>query len=38
MGVVAAATAANAWMMQPLMDKVFVERDETLLTADPGRR
>ena len=30
MGVVAAATAANAWMMQPLMDRVFVERDEAL--------
>ncbi|HEY3916983.1 MAG TPA: ABC transporter transmembrane domain-containing protein [Stellaceae bacterium] len=36
MGVVAGATAANAWMMQPLMDKVFVEHDETLLLLIPG--
>ena len=36
MGVVAGATAANAWMMQPLMDKVFVERDETLLMLIPA--
>ncbi len=37
MGVVAGATAANAWMMQPLMDKVFVERNETLLLVIPAR-
>ena len=36
MGIVAGATAANAWMMQPLMDKVFVEHDETLLLLIPG--
>jgi len=36
MGIVAGATAANAWMMQPLMDKVFVEHNETLLLLIPG--
>ena len=36
MGIVAGATAANAWMMQPLMDKVFVEHDERLLLLIPG--
>jgi subfamily B ATP-binding cassette protein MsbA len=36
MGIVAGATAANAWMMQPLMDKVFVERNETLLLLIPA--
>jgi ATP-binding cassette, subfamily B, bacterial MsbA len=36
MGVVAGSTAANAWMMQPLMDKVFVERNETLLLVIPA--
>jgi ATP-binding cassette, subfamily B, bacterial MsbA len=36
MGVVAAATAANAWMMQPLLDKVFVEHDEMLLLVIPA--
>ena len=35
MGVVAAATAGNAWLMQPLLDKVFVEHDETLLLTIP---
>jgi ATP-binding cassette, subfamily B, bacterial MsbA len=36
MGLVAGATAANAWMMQPLMDEVFVEHNETLLMLIPG--
>ncbi len=36
MGVVAASTAANAWLMQPLLDKVFVERNETLLLVIPA--
>ncbi len=35
MGLVAASTAANAWLMQPLMDKVFVERDQNLLLMIP---
>jgi ATP-binding cassette, subfamily B, bacterial MsbA len=36
MALVAGATAANAWLMQPLMDRVFVERDEALLLAIPA--
>lgn len=36
MGAVAGSTAANAWMMQPLLDKVFVARDETLLLVIPA--
>ncbi len=36
MGIVAASTAANAWMMQPLLDKVFVQRNETLLLVIPA--
>jgi subfamily B ATP-binding cassette protein MsbA len=35
MGIVAASTAANAWMMQPLLDKVFVQRNESLLLVIP---
>jgi len=31
MVVVAAATAANAWLMQPLLDKIFVDRVAGLL-------
>jgi subfamily B ATP-binding cassette protein MsbA len=31
MGVVAAATAANAWLMQPLLDEIFVGRKSGLL-------
>jgi subfamily B ATP-binding cassette protein MsbA len=31
MVVVAAATAANAWLMQPLLDKIFVDREAGLL-------
>jgi subfamily B ATP-binding cassette protein MsbA len=29
--VVAATTAANAWLMQPMLDKIFIARDGTLL-------
>ncbi len=36
MVVVAATTAANAWLMQPLLDKVFVQHDETLLLLIPA--
>ena len=31
----AAATAGNAWVMQPVLDKVFFERDETMLVLIP---
>ena len=31
MGLVAAATAANAWLMEPLLDKIFVGRQAGLL-------
>ncbi len=31
MAVVAAATAANAWLMEPLLDKIFVGRQAQLL-------
>src|SRR6266849_2197713 len=29
--VVAATTAANAWLMQPMLDRIFIARDGTLL-------
>ncbi len=32
----AAATAANAWLMQPMLDRVFVARDERLLLVIPA--
>jgi len=35
MAVVAATTAANAWLMQPMLDRVFVAHDETLLYIIP---
>ena len=35
MAVVAAATAANAWLMEPFLDKVFLERNETMLVLVP---
>ena len=35
MGVVAAVTATNAWLMQPMLDRVFVGHDETLLYIIP---
>ncbi len=31
MCVVAGATATNAWLMQPIINKVFIEKNETLL-------
>ncbi len=33
--VVAAATATNAWLMEPFLDKVFLERSETMLLLVP---
>ncbi len=35
MGAMAAATAANAWLMEPMLDRVFVARDERLLFIIP---
>ncbi len=35
MGVVAAATAFNAWLMQPMLDKVFIGHDAWLLYVLP---
>jgi subfamily B ATP-binding cassette protein MsbA len=35
MGVVAATTAANAWLMQPALDRVFVARDPQWLYLVP---
>lgn len=35
MGLAAAATAANAWLMQPVLDDIFVRRDATLLYLVP---
>ncbi len=35
MGIVAAATATNAWLMQPMLDKVFLERDQSMLWIIP---
>ncbi len=36
MGVMAAATAANAWLMQPVLDRIFVAHDERLLLVIPA--
>ena len=36
MGLVAATTAANAWLMQPMLDRVFVAKDERLLLIIPA--
>jgi subfamily B ATP-binding cassette protein MsbA len=33
MGVVAATTAANAWLMQPVLDRIFMQRESELLWA-----
>jgi ATP-binding cassette, subfamily B, bacterial MsbA len=33
--LVAAATAIHAWMMQPMLDRVFLERDATMLVVVP---
>ncbi|HYM04349.1 MAG TPA: ABC transporter transmembrane domain-containing protein [Stellaceae bacterium] len=35
MAVMAGATAANAWLMQPMLDRVFVGHEETLLFIIP---
>ena len=35
MVLVAAATAANAWLMQPVLDDVFLKRDKTMLYVVP---
>jgi ATP-binding cassette, subfamily B, bacterial MsbA len=35
MGLMAGATAANAWLMQPMLDRVFVAHDERLLLLIP---
>jgi subfamily B ATP-binding cassette protein MsbA len=35
MSLAAAATAANAWLMEPVLDKVFVERNVTMLYLIP---
>lgn len=35
MMTVAAATAANAWMMQPALDKIFIERNRDMLMLIP---
>ena len=36
MGFVAATTATNAWLMQPMLDRVFVAKDERLLLIIPA--
>ena len=36
MAVAAGATAANAWLMQPVLDNVFFERERSLLWAVAG--
>ena len=35
MALVAGATAGNAWLMQPVLDDVFLKRDETMLYLVP---
>ena len=36
MGIVAATTAANAWLLEPVLDQIFVEKNETLLWVMPA--
>jgi subfamily B ATP-binding cassette protein MsbA len=36
MALTAGATALNAWMMEPVLDKVFVERNSAMLYIIPG--
>ena len=36
MGLMAGATATNAWMMQPMLDRVFVAHDAKLLLVIPA--
>lgn len=33
--VVATTTAANAWLLQPALDKIFIAKDKTMLTLIP---
>ena len=33
--VVAAATALNAWMMQPVLDEIFINKNQTLIVLIP---
>ena len=35
MAIVAAATAANAWLMQPVLDEVFLNKNTELLLLVP---
>lgn len=35
MVIVAATTAANAWMMQPVLDKIFLDKKESMLLIIP---
>ncbi|MBI3452919.1 MAG: ABC transporter ATP-binding protein [Rhodospirillales bacterium] len=35
MSIAAAATAANAWLMEPVLDRVFVRQDRTMLVLVP---
>jgi subfamily B ATP-binding cassette protein MsbA len=35
MVLVAASTAASAWVMQPVLDKIFLAKDRTMLTVIP---
>jgi subfamily B ATP-binding cassette protein MsbA len=35
MGIVAATTAINAWMMQPVLDEIFINKNETLILLIP---
>ena len=33
--IVAAATALNAWMMQPVLDEIFINKNQTLIVIIP---
>ena len=35
MVVVAASTAINAWMMQPVLDEIFINKNKTLIIIIP---
>ena len=35
LGIMAGATAGNAWLMEPMLDRVFVRHDELLLWVIP---
>ena len=35
MVIVSATTAINAWMMQPVLDDIFINKDESLLIIIP---